>query len=373
MAVSGSADHPAARRLAGSAGTLLDRYDSALLDSQSTALADAGIRRACLRSAATILEEVCAALSGASAIPDPAFGRAGAPSAGGRIGAGPSGGESAAAAVGTGHPTELFRAAMLLFEILLPAIAIAVAPEDDALAMMTIGVRAAHVAIMSRMHVAVSVHSSTLLSKVHDAHVDERARIARELHDRLGSSVSAAVRCVESLRVHRKRDPAMMDKRIVQAEESLREAVDEVRRVARGLRLSAEPRTLRNALLYAARSSAPVCTKTVVDVVGDEAWAPPATLDELFLVLREAMRNAYTHAEAETVTVHVEIAPHEVRASVVDDGVGVDPMGRGDGLGLVSMRERMVLVGGTVSLLSTRGAGTSVEVRIPLSGAQHVA
>jgi signal transduction histidine kinase len=74
------------------------------------------------------------------------------------------------------------------------------------------------------------------------------------------------------------------------------------------------------------------------------------------------------------VVVRVEIAPHEVRASVEDDGVGFAQDERPEaGLGLVSMRERIALLGGMVNIFSVPGRGTSVEVRVPLLGAEDAA
>lgn len=103
-----------------------------------------------------------------------------------------------------------------------------------------------------------------------------------------------------------------------------------------------------------------------LNISGDEAFAPPVVLDEAFLILQEAVRNALTHASPQVVLVGVELDPKELRAWVLDDGCGfvVTPPAPGGGLG--SMRERAALIGGRVSVSSMPGHGTRVDLRIPL-------
>jgi signal transduction histidine kinase len=107
-------------------------------------------------------------------------------------------------------------------------------------------------------------------------------------------------------------------------------------------------------------------------VIGDETWAPPEVIDEAFLVAREALRNALTHGAPHSVVVGVEVTRRELRAWVDDDGrgfaVGEDAESPAAGTGLATMRERAVLLGGTLSITSKPGRGTSVELTVPLSG-----
>jgi signal transduction histidine kinase len=269
------------------------------------------------------------------------------------------------------HPSELLRAASLFLELVLDVIIAAVSEEEGAAAIMAVATQAAHQAVMARVREAIAAHTSYLLSKIHAAHLEERARMARELHDRLGSTLSAAARCVESLQGRRDPDTSFMEKRISQAEKALHVAVDEIRQLTHDLRLQTQTSGLETALRYSSRA-APVGTETLIEVVGDEGWATPAVLDELFLVLREAMRNAYSHACAGRVVVRVEVTPYELRASVADDGVGMEPSRHTGGLGLVAMRERVALMGGTIGVFSRLGAGTSVEARVPLPGGSCV-
>ena len=92
---------------------------------------------------------------------------------------------------------------------------------------------------------------------------------------------------------------------------------------------------------------------------------PDDTRYELFVIIREALRNSVRHAGAEEISVEIDIAPHEVVATVVDDGVGFDPSRVTRTNGLTSMAERAELLHGGVTIGSRVGQGTSVIVRIP--------
>ncbi len=87
----------------------------------------------------------------------------------------------------------------------------------------------------------------------------------------------------------------------------------------------------------------------------------------LFRIAQEALRNVARYSQAGTVKVELEWKPDQVALSIADDGVGFEPAAVSDkGLGLVSMRERMRLVGGELSVVSRRGEGTRIEARVPL-------
>jgi signal transduction histidine kinase len=96
--------------------------------------------------------------------------------------------------------------------------------------------------------------------------------------------------------------------------------------------------------------------------------------DELFLILREALRNAFTHAAPGLVLVEVEFSAQELSAWVVDDGCGfsqaLTPEKAVSGTGLASMRERAALVGGRLAVRSMPGRGTRVELHLPLPDQQ---
>jgi signal transduction histidine kinase len=108
--------------------------------------------------------------------------------------------------------------------------------------------------------------------------------------------------------------------------------------------------------------------QTEVSVKGDSSLVSQEVCEQLFLTLREGVRNAVSHSGAGRITVAVEFTPEKISGSVEDDGHGFDPrevVPHTSG-GLKSMKERMTLIGGSLRLDSTPG-GTRIEVDIPLS------
>ena len=94
---------------------------------------------------------------------------------------------------------------------------------------------------------------------------------------------------------------------------------------------------------------------------------------QVYLLMREALRNAVRHSGCERITVRLEVGDGEVYGRVEDDGSGFDPEAVGKaspswGVGLRSMTERAEMLGGELRVSSRPGAGTRVEVRVPLDG-----
>jgi signal transduction histidine kinase len=101
---------------------------------------------------------------------------------------------------------------------------------------------------------------------------------------------------------------------------------------------------------------------------GAERRFDPEIESAVYRLVQEALSNAAKHADAQRVKVHV--AAHDSRAEIVvkDDGRGFDPDVATAGFGLLGMRERVALVGGTLEVVSQPGEGTEVHVVVPLSG-----
>ncbi len=112
----------------------------------------------------------------------------------------------------------------------------------------------------------------------------------------------------------------------------------------------------------------PLSVRYEICVEGDEAAVPPHVGNRVFLILREAIRNAVAHSGCKRVTVGLEVAPSGVMGSVEDDGLGFEAAGgaNGGGVGLRAMKERAVLLGGALRVSSEPDAGTKVEVYVPL-------
>jgi signal transduction histidine kinase len=207
-------------------------------------------------------------------------------------------------------------------------------------------------------------------NRVHEARLDERRRIARELHDRLGEVLTVGLRQLDLDEIM---GPEIPEGQSAIAREVLVEAMRRLRLVTSGLR--DEPVTSFEKALADFLNR--VCADADVHLVvlGDETWAPAEIIDEAFLIVREALRNALTHGAPQSVVVGVEVTRRELRAWVDDDGkgfaVGDDAESPAAGTGLATMRERAALLGGTVAITSKPGRGTSVELSVPLSGRHH--
>ncbi|HEX7307275.1 sensor histidine kinase [Lentzea sp.] len=186
----------------------------------------------------------------------------------------------------------------------------------------------------------------------HLATLAERERIARDLHDLLGHTLTAIIVRAQLVAA----DPARAPSEAAEIETAARAALGEIRDAVSGWRsasLDTELEASRTAL-----------TALGVEVVvrRDEGLAiVGSTEHELALALREAVTNVVRHARASTCHIGVEAREGELRVVVADDGVG----GRGpEGNGLTGMRERIAALGGLVR--RTGAAGTTVTIAVPL-------
>jgi signal transduction histidine kinase len=91
----------------------------------------------------------------------------------------------------------------------------------------------------------------------------------------------------------------------------------------------------------------------------------------LYRIAQEALRNVVKHSGSRHASVELSAAADAIHLVVEDDGVGFEPGsgGRNGGLGLISMRERLHLVGGAIAIDSSLGGGTRIDVQVPVSGA----
>lgn len=193
----------------------------------------------------------------------------------------------------------------------------------------------------------------------------ESRRLARRLHDELGSALAVALHRIEL----GQDDPAGAAGHLAVARKALNEAVEENRGLIAGLRRSTRTPPLRRALDAFLADLAPHAD-VAVHFIGDETVAPEHCRRELLLVLREALRNCCAHAGAEHIEVTVRTTRRWVYARVEDDGAGFDvrPVLNDPhtGHGLRSVRERVEDLGGRLRVTSAPGAGTCTELHLPL-------
>jgi two-component system, NarL family, sensor histidine kinase DesK len=192
----------------------------------------------------------------------------------------------------------------------------------------------------------------------HLAKVAERERIARDLHDVLGHTLSVITLKSELAGKLIDRDPQRAGKEIREVEEISRQALSEVRDAIRGYRsqgLAAE--------LAQAKTTLETAGLTVQCDAATTVKLPAIQESVLSLAVREAVTNVVRHAKAHSCRMRVEQQNGSCRLEIHDDGLGSS---NGEGNGLRGMRERVEMLGGT--LQRACDAGTTLTITLPLKG-----
>lgn len=210
-----------------------------------------------------------------------------------------------------------------------------------------------------------------LLKKIMVAQEEERQRLARELHDGIGQILTGLAVGLRSLDdVPQSEQAAAQSRKLRQV---AADAVDEVRRIARGLRPSVlDDLGLEEALRQFVRDyTGAYGIAADVHFGGERSRRLPNAVEiALYRIIQEAMTNAARHAGARHVSVVMERGPSTVTAIIEDDGCGFETdasaSGGSPGLGIPGMRERAGLLSGTLEIESSSGKGTAVYVRIPV-------
>jgi signal transduction histidine kinase len=201
--------------------------------------------------------------------------------------------------------------------------------------------------------------------------LEERRRIARELHDVVAHSVSVMTVQAGAVRRVLREDQDREREALLAVERTGRDAMAEMRRVVGLLREEGEAAPLSpqpgletlNALLGTVRDAG-----LDVDLVveGERRALPPGLDLAAFRVVQEALTNALRHARPTRASVMLQFAPDTLRIEVANDGAGGGPTSRGHGS--TGMRERVALYGGTVES-GPREGGYLVAATLPIGGA----
>lgn len=208
-----------------------------------------------------------------------------------------------------------------------------------------------------------------LASQVISAQDEERARVARELHDSTAQML-AAVMLQLGVAARESESPAL-DARIATLREMVSDALEEVRSLSHTI----HPRVLDDLGLAAALEWLARQTREQegldVEVFADPGSPVPALpASVLYRVAQESLRNAVRHAQARRVELWLRGTPESASLEVRDDGRGFDVRRaeeRRPGMGLFSMRERVGLVNGALTVDSAVGRGTRIVATVPLT------
>ncbi len=254
----------------------------------------------------------------------------------------------------------------------------AVRKPEDGLGKTRRPERARHVRldVGSRLTAPLTLPRADLWASANQANksaaLEERARIARHLHD----SVSQTLYAISLVASRARSDLAQNNgNEVWQVLEDVLQLADAGQLELRALLTDIRSDVLTSAGLTAALVdlTRAVRTRSGLDIrlsFADEPDLPPATKDELLLITREALQNIIKHASASRVDIVFESSGGDMVLLISDDGRGFDPaVSQPDHFGLQSMRERAAAVGGTLYVVSARGAGTHIRVRVPASSA----
>ena len=204
------------------------------------------------------------------------------------------------------------------------------------------------------------------------ATVQERNRVARDIHDGLGHALTVVQMQIKAARAVLETDPARADGVLAKAQVQAEEALAEVRRSVGALRERQPSVPLPAALRALADEVSAAGVPTGVEVTGTQRRLGDDAEESLFRAAQEGLTNVRKHAGATRAELMLDYTrPAAVRLEVRDDGAGVPaagPPGNGAaaaGFGLVGVRERAAQAGGRMSLESAPGRGATLSVEVP--------
>jgi len=200
------------------------------------------------------------------------------------------------------------------------------------------------------------------------ARTQERRSIGRELHDRVAHTMGVAHQSLQLYEALQASDPDGAQAKLALAKRMVLEAMEQTRNLSATLREAEAEGGLEPALSELLEEALSPEISYELEVEGDEGLLPARMRDQMFLILREAVRNAMAHSGMGLVRVALRITEGAAIGIVEDDGGGFGPDAakRNGWGGLRYMEERTTLVGGRLWVESAPGRGTRVAVEVPL-------
>ena len=206
------------------------------------------------------------------------------------------------------------------------------------------------------------------------AQEDERARLARDLHDGVGQTLTAVVLTLDAAEASLRDASPEHGAPLVSAGSALRRArdlsiaaLDEAREVAAQLR----PPRIDEIGLGAAIDDLAETAGIPVEVAFPASLLPADLIEpkrqlDAFRIVQEAVGNAARHGHANRVRIEAAVEDDAIHIVIRDDGIGFDRSTTAVGLGLAGMQERAAILSGELEITSEPGAGTVVELTIPI-------
>jgi signal transduction histidine kinase len=221
-------------------------------------------------------------------------------------------------------------------------------------------------------HAAIAIENARLHERSRELSiVEERNRLARELHDAVTQRLFAVALAAESASTLLGRDPDSAAAELRRVSELARAAMEELRAVVFELRPgSMEAEGLATVLRKHIDVLCRVYERKIDLRVCDVPRLAPGPATQVLRIAQEALGNALRHAGADEIEVRLYRGDGTLVLVVSDNGCGFDPDGpevRGQRLGLTSMEERATELGGTLRVSSTLGEGSTVQLKVPVA------
>jgi signal transduction histidine kinase len=224
--------------------------------------------------------------------------------------------------------------------------------------------------VLLAAHAAIAIENARLHERSRELSiVEERNRLARELHDSVTQQLFGVVLAAQSAGELLARGEAAAGEELERVQALARGAMDELRSVVFELR----PASLEaEGLAQVLRKHVDVLRRVTGRAIELRVAAPPPLRAEVagqvFRIAQEALQNALRHADAARIEVRLEEGGGRLLLTVADDGRGFDPDApvlRSRRLGLTSMEERAIELGGRLGVVSRPGEGTTVRLEVP--------
>jgi signal transduction histidine kinase len=234
-----------------------------------------------------------------------------------------------------------------------------------------VALMADRVSTMARRYAALYRQASDQLTTAQE---DERGRLARDLHDGVGQTLTAVVLTLDAAADSLRQRPGRPSAAVLSAESAVRRArdlsvaaLDETRDVAAQLR----PPRIHEIGLGAAIGDLAEGAGRAVEVRFRPSILPPNLIEpqrqiDAYRVIQEAVGNAARHGNAAHVWIDAEVTEGQVKFTVSDDGDGFDQATTPVGMGLAGMSERAAILLGQLAVRSEAGLGTTVELVMPV-------
>lgn len=201
--------------------------------------------------------------------------------------------------------------------------------------------------------------------------LQERERLAREIHDTLAQGFISIITHLEASEQNLSENVEQSRRHLTQAKEMARKGVNQARRVVQDLRPEVlEKAPLPQAIEWVVQGWAEQSgIEAYTTITGTHSQLHPEAETTLIRAVQEALANVQKHAQASSAQVTLSYMGDVLMLDVQDDGIGLDnapPPSSGGGYGLTAMRQRVTQVGGSLTVESEPGEGTTVVVQLPI-------